>query len=522
LEVNAMRYSVRPLLLVLITATALGAAGCSANRSVLPGTAAPFAKSGLNRVGQSGVKHQYPGGIQMAFLMTDGTVLVQSGASSWYRYAPDTSGGYSDGTFTQVASLPAGYGPSAYSSQVLADGRFVITGGEYNTPSNGYPLQLTNLGAVYDPVAETWTSLGHPHRWKWIGDSPSSMLPDGRLLLGQKLTRRDAALDPKTLQWTTVSDDGKADFNAEEGWTLLPDGTILTADVKNAPNSEIYNPATGKWKTAGSTIVDLHSPDGYGCIKYGPKTKDCYDPPGEIGPAMLRPDGTVFATGSASGQNGSGPGHTAIYHTKGSLSGTWTVGPDFPNNDNAGDSYAILEPSGNVLVIGVSYVIWEFDGTSFKEVANNVGPPILLPTGQLAMFGQGSVSLYTPTGKPKADWAPTIKSYPKSVKAGKTYKITGTQFTGLSQAMAFGDELQNSTSYPLVRITNHANGHVFYARTHDHSTMGVATGSKLVWTYFDVPKSIDAGASTLEVVANGIPSKAVDVTVYGLNSNTVP
>ncbi len=64
-----------------------------------------------------------------------------------------------------------------------------------------------------------------------------------------------------------------------------------------------------------------------------------------------------------------------------------------------------------------------------------------------------------------------------------------------------------------MRITNDGTGHVFYARTHDHSSMGVATGSKLVWTYFDVPSGIDTGASHLVVVANGIPSKAVAVTV---------
>ena len=40
-----------------------------------------------------------------------------------------------------------------------------------------------------------------------------------------------------------------------------------------------------------------------------------------------------------------------------------------------------------------------------------------------------------------------------------------------------GDELNAATNYPLVRITNMASGHVAYARTHDHSTMGVATGS---------------------------------------------
>ena len=81
--------------------------------------------------------------------------------------------------------------------------------------------------------------------------------------------------------------------------------------------------------------------------------------------------------------------------------------------------------------------------------------------------------------------------------------------------MSFGDEYQNCTNYPLVRITNTGTGHVFYARTHDHSTMGVATGKAIVSTHFDVPTTIDSGASTLVVVANGIASKPVNVTVSG-------
>jgi hypothetical protein len=449
--------------------------------------------------------------MQMGFLMTDGTVLTQSYSSNtWYKYTPDASGGYANGTWTQVATLPAGYAPTAFSSAVLANGRFVITGGEYNNPG-GYDLQLVNLGAVYDPVANTWTKLGHPQGWKWIGDSPASVLADGRFLLGQKLTDRDAVLNPKTLHWTKVSHTGKADFNAEEGWTLLPNGTLLTADVKNAPNSEIYNPATGQWSSAGSTIVDLHSPSPYHqCLTYGPKPKDCYYPPGEIGPAMLRPDGTVLATGSGSGPSGYGTGHNAIYNI---ATGTWSVGPDFPNGDNAGDSFAVLLPNGDALVFGVSGQMYEFDGSTFTAKGYAAGPPLLLPTGQVLMLGYSSVQLFTPSGQPKSSWTPKINSVRKSLIRGQTYKISGTQFNGLSQAMAFGDEFQNSTNYPLVRITNKSSGHVYYARTHNHSSMGVATGPLIVSTKFDVPASMEKGASSLEVVANGIPSPAVSVTI---------
>jgi hypothetical protein len=456
---------------------------------------------------------QPPVSVQFAFLETDGSVLAQSADTvSWFRYAPDINGNYANGSWTQVASLQSGYGPTYYASAMLADGRLAMIGGEYNNPSNGYQLQLSNQGAVYDPKANTWTPLRHPKGWKYIGDSESAVLPSGQFLVGQKLKEADAYLDPTTLQWTIVGSAGKSDYNSEEGWTLLADGSVLTADVKNAPNSERYLPAMGKWVSAGSTIVDLHSPTTIqGCLTYGPSK--CYYPPGEIGPLMLRPDGTVLATGSASANN-SGPGHTAIYHSTGAKAGTWTVGPDFPNGDNAGDSFAVLLPSGNVLVFGVSGTLYEFDYKTDTFIAKGgaSGLPLLLPTGQVMMLG-GGVSLYTPSGTPEPRWAPHITTAPTTVSRGQTYKISGTQFNGLSMAMAFGDEDQNATNYPLVRITNKKTRHVFYARTHDHSSMGVATGSTPVFTFFDVPARMDTGASKLEVVANGIGSVPVAITV---------
>jgi hypothetical protein len=135
---------------------------------------------------------------------------------------------------------------------------------------------------------------------------------------------------------------------------------------------------------------------------------------------------------------------------------------------------------------------------------------MVLPTGQVIVGGS---QVYTSPGTYKAAWAPTITTFPSSVTRGSTYKISGTQFNGLSQAASFGDEDQTATNYPLVRITNQATKHIFYARTHDHSTMAVATGKATVSTNFDVPAKMETGASTLVVVANGIPSKSVSITV---------
>ena len=63
-----------------------------------------------------------------------------------------------------------------------------------------------------------------------------------------------------------------------------------------------------------------------------------------------------------------------------------------------------------------------------------------------------------------------------------------------------------------MRITNVATGDVFYARTANHSTMSIAPGTAGSTT-FTVPAMIETGASYLVVIANGIASKHVTITV---------
>ncbi len=486
-------------------------------------------------------------GVYLALLLTDGTVMVQAnptgqvgaGAGDFYRLTPDANGDYLNGTWTHLAAPPVGYAPYAGAQAVLADGRVLFVGGEYNQDNYALPFApsgLTNMSAVYDPVANGWTMIAAPPGVPYIGDVPSSVLPDGRFLYGSKLDRTMWALDPASLTWAAFASTNKVDNFAEEGFTLLPSGDILIVDMVATPGSEQYATATQTWLSAGSTPALLASPTDYpqgltygpapmqtvGGVTYGPGPAGTYLPPGEIGPAILRPDGTVFATGSAvSGQ----AGHTAVYHaspTAGQV-GSWSSGPDFPNTDNAGDSSAALLPSGNVLVAGASGALYEFNGATLIQTLvapiSKTGAPIFLlplPSGQVLVLSPTLnvlARLYTPTGAAAAAWAPTISAVPTTLARGQSYALTGTQLNGLSQAAAYGDEFSSATNYPLVRITNTASGHVAYARTHNHSAMGVATGGQAVTTHFDVPAGAETGASSLVVVANGIASAKVAVTI---------
>jgi hypothetical protein len=200
------------------------------------------------------LSHQPTFGAGTALLLTDGTVMVQdatSGSTHWWRLKPDSSGSYINGTWTQIASLPAGYDPLYYASAVLPDGRVVIVGGEYNLPSTAQAE--SSMAAIYDPQSNAWISFSAP--WQKTGDAQSAVLPDGRFMLGNCCNNQQALLNASTLTWTIVGL-GKADVNDEEGWTLLPatvdDGGIFTIDVTNANHVEIYDPVSQNWSTTGN------------------------------------------------------------------------------------------------------------------------------------------------------------------------------------------------------------------------------------------------------------------------------
>ena len=456
-------------------------------------------------------------------LLTDGTVmLADNGCQDWWKLTPDEFGSYVNGTWTQLASLPDGYSPLYHASAVLPDGRVIIEGGEYIFSNGVFHPVWSDQGAIYDPLADTWTLVAPPPFFggfgpfpRTIGDAQSVVLFDGTFMLADCCTRDTALLDPITLTWTPTGAN-KFDIHDEEGWTLLPNKKVLTVDAYVAQydpigmNFELYNPASGKWTSPGrGTGVQLWD----SAADCGGRRFASF----EVGPAVLMNDGSVFATGA----NACGAAHTAIFK------GSWKPGPDFPDDLGISDGPAALEPNGKVLMMASPFIFQtpstflEWDGNSLTTVppapnaANDssfYGNMLILPTGQILFTDFFFVSVYNPTGAYDPAWAPRIQSAPVRVSPGESYVISGHLFNGMSQGAAYGDDQQSATNYPLVRITNNATGHVFYSRTHDHSSMAVAFNG-IVSTHFDVPANQELGASQLVVVANGIPSPPVSVTV---------
>ena len=462
----------------------------------------------------------YPGTM---VLMTDGTVLVHYviedpsdnlwPSGIWEQLTPDEYGNYADGTWSQLPTMPAGYAPHFHATAVLPDGRLLVEGGEYNGESS---TQVeTNQGAIYDPVANSWTSVSPPSGFNEIGDAQSVVLPNGTLMLGG-CCAGEALFNASNLSWTQTGND-KADSESEEGWVLLPNSKVLTVDLwaSDGTTSELYDPGTGTWSASGTIPVPLE-----------------YSACEETGPMVLRPDGTVTAIG--------GNGQLATYAP---ATGTWSAGPLIGGGLGAGDGPAALLPDGNVFFqvseslpgncYGGGSYFFEWDGTNLIEeppppddpgdAPSYEGRMLVLPTGQIlyddAYFVENqdngkNLYLYTPTGTYQSAWQPKITTVGAVVYTNTDNQpIYGQQFNGLSQGAMYGDDEQMAENFPLVYIENLSTGHVFYCRTHDFNTMAVATGSAQNFAEFDVPGDVETGPSDLVVVANGIPSSPVQVTV---------
>jgi hypothetical protein len=471
-------------------------------------------------------------------LESDGTVLVHNepdnnttgGTNQWWKLTPAANGSYVNGTWSQIASMPSDYAPLYFGSAILPDGRMIVEGGEYN----GDNAVWSDQGEIYNPVTNTWKSVAPPKGWTSMGDAASEVLDNGTFMLqqpcqncasGGAFTVDDALLNAKTLTWKVLPATGKVDPNDEEGWTLEPNGKVLTIDVWAPGGTELFSPKTDTWSFAGDTAA------GGSPINPWPVV--------EIGPQAELPGGNVFVVGAGSStQEPPTPcttdvaTDTALYNYK---SGAWTAGPTIPaiggQEMDATDGPSSTLPDGNVLFDASACVynapthffLYNAGANTISQIPDVPNAPndtsfatrfLALPNGQ-ALFDDGSnqMLVYTAGGTPKSSWRPSISQISStSLAPGSSYALAGKQLAGLDQGAAYGDDVQDNTNFPLVRITNSATGAVTYARTTNWSSVSIAPGAKSS-TQFTLPAGTPAGKSTLVVVANGIASPPVTVTV---------
>lgn len=500
-------------------------------------------------------------------LLTDGTVICNEmdttgsyATTMWWKLTPDSEGSYVSGSWTRIAN--SAIARLFFASAVLADGRVLFCGGEYNNASGRQQSDETNQCEIYNPVTDTWNSVpapigvgggSPPPTWTNIGDAPCSVLADGKFLLGQISTGTPAGAHYATFDPTTTPPANPwTDFDAllsqppsvpprrrcsEESWVLLPDGSVLTVECTVASNvfrffKNFPNPTPGA-TTVNVWVADAPLPAGSGLVDFS----------SEIGPGVLMADGRVFFAGAT--------GNTAIYtpSTIPFSQGTWAPGPHIPRvrlrRNGAKDSTGCLLPDGHVFFaagpIGgpvdptkktdiSGYLphtyFFEFDPTD-DSLHQAPGPRnafgiqyegrlLLLPTGEVLCAFQRSARMYVyrSYGKALGQARPIIHDVlPAIATPGTTLTIRGEQFNGLSQGVAAIDDVSAATNYPLVRLRDKTSGRIRYCRTHDHSSMGVATGNASVTTQADVPTDLKAGDYDLFVVANGVASDPTNFVV---------
>jgi hypothetical protein len=460
-----------------------------------------------------------PNGAQQEIQLSDGSIMVLGGANraskNWYRLKPDAFGSYVNGTWTTLA--PMGLERLFFGSAVLQDGRVMVMGGEFSGPNTDN--NETNTGEIYNPVTNIWTPIASFPQ-ATFGDGNLVTLPNGDVLGSWLDGPQTYIYHPKTNTWTFAANRLNGDTSAEETWCRLPDGSILSYEIQgSAPQTaQRYVPSLNQWVFAGKVPVPLDSNGGNSGIVP------------EEGPALMLPDGRAFFIGASN--------HTAIYTPAGTPLGvgTWVAGPNMPSGFGAFDAPAAELPNGHVIIVtgpidGNNFPpptqIVEYDPTTNTMSIVATPPPLstdltnqapftknvmILPSGQMILSlndpgGTGGVDrrlwTFAGNGGPQNAWRPIIDSIVNN--GNGTFTLTGRKLNGVSDGSAFGDDYQNATSFPLVRIVDSA-GHIFYARTFNWSSTGVQTGNQTETVSFVLPPGIGQGATTFFVVASGIPS----------------
>ncbi len=478
-------------------------------------------------------------------LLTDGTILAVNEHNcdgTWYRYTPDLSSGfnaYQNGTWTkmnpQPSSVQPNWAPRFFSSAVLPDGRVVAIGGEYNgSCSNGSD---TSKGAIYDPVANTWTALTPPSNFSGaIGDAAAIVLPNGTYMQTDAISNpgKAALLNAATLAWTATGT-GKYDRYDEESLTQLSDGRVLTVDayapvapVACGMGSETYDYTTGNWTSAGNTATQQSDCSGV-------KTY-------EVGPLVMSPFGSAFSFPGLT----TGTGNINVFDP---VANSWSSASAMPSVSSTpytmADAPAAVLPNGNMLVamspsnwpnnqaFPTPTNFWEYSPglDSFTQIPS--GPTaaanansfqwnfLVLPSGQIMVFNIdiNDVELYTAATRDYlSNWQPTVTSAPTCVSPGGTFSLSGTQLNGLTEGAYYGDDTQASTNFPLVLLVNSSPQGQYFAQTTGMTSRAIAPNAASS-TSFTVP-AMTEGPAALYVITNGIPSAGRSIEVKATCSKT--
>src|ERR1017187_2764753 len=173
--------------------------------------------------------------------------------------------------------------------------------------------------------------------------------------------------------------------------------------------------------------------------------------------------------------------------------GSWQAGPVMPNGMVADDAPAAMMVNGKILCAltptsGVPTSFYEYDpvANSFTQVDGPLGQNFFsisdemrmldLPDGTVLFVSDNSqLYVYQPDGSPLPAGQPVISTL--TTKSDGSANLPGNLLSGISEGAAYGDDVQMSSDYPLVRLTDSTGG-VHYGRTYKWSGTTIMTGTK--------------------------------------------
>jgi Legume lectin domain len=473
---------------------------------------------------------------QLALVLSDGTLMIQPQGvptNAWSRLTPDATGNYATGTWSPLASMNVARWTS--SSAMLQDGSVFVLGGDFSSAG-----RLTNTAEIFNPTAGpqgTWTSVAPIPTPKtsvflppgttasqW-GEGDLEVLGNGNVFALYFDGTNTYIYNPSTNTWTAGAQKLHNDFSGQEVMVKLPDGSLLSYDLSGSRIPGVFHAQRYFWNTnqwVDESKVSATSP---------PQLLSSGTVGNAAGDAFLLPDQQVWFIG--------GNGNSAYFTPSTDL---WSAGPKLPSalyngvmtQFGATDNPGAMLSNGDVLV-ALSPVlprvngkfnaapathIYEFNPTT--QTFTDVTPPgltnvnavglnmLVLPTGQVLLTNElGQMQIYTPSGGPVDSWRPTISSI--QLNANRSYTLTGTDLNGISEGANTGCYFHMATNYPIVQLRN-SSGQVFYARTYNWSSTGVATGNVPETVNFQLPAGLPAGNYSLSVSANGIGSVPIAFT----------
>jgi hypothetical protein len=220
-----------------------------------------------------------------------------------------------------------------------------------------------------------------------FGDTPSIVLPGGKILAGSLIDRTSYLYTTATDSWAQTGTK-LYDQSDEEGWSLQSTGRVLTYDIFKSVQAgsgfaELYNPVLGTWSsispgdgTATGTLPLLSS----SALGF------------ELGPVLRLQDGRTLVIGAN--------GLTAIY-TPGSNS--WAAGPTItgtlngnPATFGADDAPAAILPNGHVILAadaGPAAVSSTGNATAGSNIITNIPSTVLFQVGWSVAQSDGNTNV---------------------------------------------------------------------------------------------------------------------------------